>query len=110
MFKLVLFIMFFTTMPKVYAEACKVYGISDSPQKLDCTFRTLKMNLTCQSGQYFLNDIKVDEAFHFEVESGPTPLGFKTADELLVVTIESRTRISAELEGGGRFLKGTCRL
>ena len=98
-------------MPAAYsAEACKVYGISDSPQKLDCSFRQQKLNLRCVKGQYFLDGQKVDDAFHMEVEEGPVPLAFKTSDSMLTVTIESRSRIHAELEIKGRSIFGTCRL
>lgn len=109
MFKLVCFIFFFTMMPRVYGQACKVYGISDSPQKLDCSFRKLQVKLSCQKGEYYLNDVKVDEAFHMEVESGPVPLVFMAPKTQLSVLIHSRSNISAELEEGNRLLRGKCR-
>ena len=97
-------------MPRVYGQACKVYGISDSPQKLDCSFKKMQVNLTCQKGDYYLNGAKVEEAFHMEVESGPVPLVFKAPEGQLSVLIHSKSNISAELEQGNRLLRGKCRL
>lgn len=92
-----------------WAQPCKVYGISDSPQRLSCTFPKQSIQLRCQRGNYYLNDSKVDVAFHYEVESGPNPLVFKTADLQLVVVIHSARRKLAQLEIGNTTLNGNCR-
>jgi hypothetical protein len=92
-----------------HAKKCEVYGISDSPQKLKCIFKNLKISLTCQNGIYFLNTDKVNAAYHYDVEYGSVPLVFETADEKLIVVMEPKVDIEAELERKGRAsLIGTC--
>jgi hypothetical protein len=92
-----------------WAKPCEVFGISDSPQKLTCVFRTGAMKLTCQQGTYYLDRARVTSAYHLEVEDGPVPLVFKGASFELVVYVQSKTVILAELERGGLVLKGQCR-
>lgn len=96
-------------MSNAFARECKVYGISDSPQKLDCSLKSKKIALRCQNGDYFLNDTKVGQAFHYEVEEGPVPLVFKARDKQLVVVIHTKTNIDAELDENGRISTGSCR-
>ena len=96
------------TLPQVFAAECKVYGISDSPQKLSCTFSAQKIALTCVNGNYFLNSSKVNTAYHLEVESGPTPLVFEAKELEMTVIIDSKIDIKAELVRNGRSLQGTC--
>jgi len=92
-----------------YAANCKVYGISDSPQKLSCSFKALDIKLSCREGQYYLNNSLVSDAFHFEVEEGPTPLVFKAPDMQLVVVINSKRDIQGEVEKSGITYFGRCR-
>lgn len=91
------------------AAPCEVYGISDSPQKLDCTFDKISVGLRCQNGTYFLDSSKVKTAFHYEVEEGPTPLVFKASDVQLTVTMYSKKNIHAELDREGKNFIGKCR-
>ncbi len=93
---------------QAWAKDCQVYGISDSPQKLDCRFNQTRIALRCIRGTYFLNNSRVKTAFHMEVEEGPVPLVFKASDMQLMVMIESKIDIQAELEAGNRMLSGTC--
>ena len=93
---------------QTWAKDCQVYGISDSPQKLDCRFNQTKIALRCIKGTYFLNNSRVKTAFHMEVEEGPVPLVFKAPDIQLTVVIESKIDIQAELEVRNRMLSGTC--
>lgn len=86
---------------------CKVYGISDSPQRLKCLLGEVKMDLTCKRNQYYLNKEKVILAFHLDVEEGATPLVFKTnSGGTLIVLPENQ--ILAEYEDGKEYLQGTC--
>jgi hypothetical protein len=93
----------------VFGADCQVDGISDSPQELSCRVKNLKINLTCQQGSYFVNGASVIEAFHFDVENGPSPLVFKGADFELVVVILRKSLITAEFTQKGKTLKGFCK-
>ena len=93
----------------VFSAPCEVYGISDSPQHLSCKMGFKKIELTCREGVYFVNEDRVEAAFHLEVEEGPTPLVFKTAVSELTVLIKSESRIDAELGKGGKKSHGHCR-
>jgi hypothetical protein len=95
-------------MTAAHAKDCNVYGISDSPQKLSCTFKSQKIALRCDNGTYFLNTSKVSQAFHYEVEEGPVPLVFKAPDMQLTVVIQSKVEIEAELEKSGKLQSGKC--
>ncbi len=97
------------SLAKPLARPCVVFGISDGPQKLTCLFKALEVRLSCQEGTYFINQDRVASAYHLEVESGPAPLVFKAPGLELVVHLHSKTDIQAELEQGGRVLKGDCR-
>ncbi len=96
-------------MPSAWAKPCVVFGISDSPQKLTCVFKTIQIRLSCQQGTYFLNQGRVSSAYHMEVESGPVPLVFKTTGLELILYLQSKVEVLAELEQEGRVLKGECR-
>ncbi len=85
---------------------CKVYGISDSPQRLSCSFPKSRVILSCVDGQYLLNKSPVKVAFHMEVESGAVPLVFKASDLVLTVFMESP--IMAELKIAQSVSLGTC--
>lgn len=91
------------------SRLCEVYGISDSPQKLNCSFPNLTIALTCVKGTYFLNSTRVSTAYHLEVESGPTPLVFDAKEMELTVVMNSKVNITAELAREGRSLQGKCR-
>ena len=95
-------------MSNAFAADCKVYGISDSPQKLTCSFKSSEIALRCKGGSYYLNSTKVLQAFHYEVEEGPVPLVFKAKDMQLTVLIKSKVQIEAELEKNGKASTGTC--
>lgn len=104
---ILLFILVCLSAPS-FGALCKVYGISDSPQKLDCSFGQSSIQLRCKSGQYFLNNLKVDQAYHLEVEDGPVPLVFKTKSSELTVLIQSKVDIEAEYSVGSRSRMGSC--
>ncbi len=107
--KLFLLISLVILMPQAWAKPCVVFGISDSPQKLSCFFKTMQIKLSCQKGSYYLNQDRVSSAYHLEVESGPVPLVFKATGLELIVYLQSKTDILAELEKDGHVLKGSCR-
>ncbi len=107
--KLILILSLVCLLPSAFATECKVDGISDSPQKLKCIFKNLKLALTCKNGQYFLNTSRVSMAFHMEVEDGPVPLVFRAPDMELTVMINTPTNIEAELEKSSTTISGTCR-
>lgn len=93
----------------VEARECEVFGISDSPQKLSCSFKNLQIDLQCKNGTYYLNTNKVKAAYHYDVEFGSVPLVFETENRKLIVVIEPKVDIVAELEQKGRTsLMGTC--
>lgn len=106
--RFLILISFLFFLPNAFAKKCEVFGISDSPQKLSCTFPGLSVNLSCRNGVYFLNSTRVNQAFHLEVEEGPTPLVFKTNDSELTVVIESKVDILAEIVRKGIRHNGTC--
>lgn len=91
-----------------FARPCEVYGISDSPQKLTCSFGELKISLRCINGTYFLNSSKVTDAFHLDVEYGSVPLVFEAQDMKMTVVIEPKIDIEADLRRKGKTLSGTC--
>lgn len=89
--------------------ACKVDGISDSPQKLDCTFSKLpSVRLSCVDDKYILNwnnvNHKVHVAFHMDVEVGDSLLVFKS--EKLTLTVDGK---SGYLESAGLETEGKCK-
>ncbi len=99
--------LFFTF--NAFGANCQVDGISDSPQELHCRVKKLSINLTCQQGSFFLNGAPVTEAFHFDVEDGPSPLVFKGADFELIVVMVRKSLITAEFIKNGKTLKGLCK-
>lgn len=104
---LILFVLFISF--STYARDCEVGGISDSPQKLQCSFDKISVSLSCTKGSYFLNSSRVLQAYHMDVEEGASPLVFESKDMQMTVVIESRTKITAELLREGRTFLGTCR-
>lgn len=93
---------------QAFAAPCKVDGISDSPQKLECSLgKELKHLLSCVNGSYDLDGVKVDRAFHLEVDSGSSPLVFKTSTSTLTVVKQNLT-YAAELESSSGTTLGQC--
>lgn len=107
--KLVCIILFVFLSSSAFAQACKVYGISDGPQKLSCSFKNLDIRLHCLKGRYYLNNSLVSDAFHMDVEEGASPLVFKTPSMQLTVIINSKKNIEGELEMSGMSYFGRCR-
>lgn len=95
------------TAPAIGARFCKVYGISDSPQKLSCRFPDRQVLLSCQDGKYFLNQSPVTVAFHLEVESGTVPLVFKSSD--MTMTVLLNDPIEADLALNKAEVRGSCK-
>lgn len=87
---------------------CKVYGISDSPQRLSCDLGELNVSLTCKSRTYYMNGEKVNLAFHMDVEEGATPLVFKT-NSGKTLTVLPEQEILAEYDDGKAYFQGTCK-
>jgi hypothetical protein len=108
--KLLCSLIFLTLSAHALAAPCEVYGISDSPQKLDCSFDKIDVGLRCQNGTYFVDSSRVNNAYHLEVEEGASPLVFKSPDLQLTVTIHSKRNIEAELNRDGKLFNGKCRL
>lgn len=94
----------------VYAKDCAVYGISDSPQGLSCSFKKQDLSLWCDttSGTYFLDTVPVVAAFHYEVEEGAVPLVFKTLDRELTIIKLKNGKFSAELVSDSSSIIGNC--
>lgn len=109
MLKFILFTLILVPLSQANARNCEVYGISDSPQSLTCSFKHLDVALRCKNGDYFLNNSKVSVAYHLEVEEGPTPLVFRANDLKLTATMNSKTNIEAEVVSNGRTFIGSCR-
>lgn len=92
------------------APLCEIYGISDSPQSVKCTIDRSPLEISCRNGVYYLNEEKVDNAYHMEVEEGPTPLVFQTQSHELVINLKNGKSHPAVLTEGRRKLRGTCHL
>ncbi len=105
----ILFVLSFLSFNTYAANLCEVYGISDSPQALKCTFQREKIVLSCSNGTYLLNSEAVEMAYHLEVEEGPTPLVFRTKNGELTVTLNSELNHEAVLSRDGKKLSGHCR-
>lgn len=86
---------------------CKVYGISDSPQKLNCSFPEMSVKLSCKWNNYYLNQEKVNLAFHLEVEEGANPLVFKTKSGATLTVLAEKV-ILAEYNKGSVYTQGSC--
>ena len=73
---------------------CRVDGISDSPQEMNCYIHDNRLvellNLKCLEGNYHLlwknKFFPVDVAYHEEVESGSSPLVFRSGSLSLTTT------------------------
>lgn len=106
--RILFLVIIFLSSSHLFARDCEVYGISDSPQSLQCAFKRHQIKLSCKNGTYYLNQSKVINAFHMEVEEGPVPLVFKAEDMQLTVLIQSKTKIEAELDLKGKIAMGSC--
>jgi phage baseplate assembly protein gpV len=112
-----LLVLFFCCVQFTQAKSCQVYGISDSPQKLQCRFPDgVSLKLSCQQGTYQLqwsgldHEIQVSSvtaAFHLEVEEGNNPLVFK-ADHLSLTVEKVKKSFSAQFQKGKLYLNGHC--
>jgi hypothetical protein len=105
--KTILFIFIVTLNSWAHARACKVFGISDGPQQLTCTFFKEIVKLTCVKGNYLLNDQKVLQAFHLEVEEGDSPLVFK-AQDLTLTVVGTAGKFQSELQKKEGPVSGPC--
>lgn len=104
------FLTFSLSLPLLaQSKLCEVYGISDSPQKLDCSLGGDTVKLRCREGIYYINETEVNVAYHEEVEDGPTPLIFRTADSKLSIMMYSPRKIEGELSRQSRSFSGTCK-
>ncbi len=106
----IIFALSFLSFNAYAANLCEVYGISDSPQALECTFQREKIGLSCSNGTYILDNESVEMAYHLEVEEGPTPLVFRTKTGELTVTLSTGRNHEAVLSRDGKKLSGNCRL
>ncbi len=102
------FLLLFSLSLPVFSAPCKVDGISDSPQHLSCSLRGLTVELTCRGGVYYLDEERVDVAYHMEVEEGPTPLVFHTNKSELTVLMKSDAPMVAELVRKRSKIRGRC--
>jgi len=94
---------------QTFARECHVDGISDSPQELSCRFKNSVIKLTCLQETYFVNSSLVTDAYHLDVEEGPSPLVFKGTDFEFVVFMVRKSFITAEFIQKGKTSKGICR-
>ena len=105
--KLLILLLPILTSFSAYSRPCAVYGISDSPQRLSCHFPQLTVKLSCQRGTYYLNENKVNLAFHMDVEEGSVPLIFKSSG--MTLTVMMGPIIQAELQMDKTEMNGTCK-
>lgn len=109
MLKLLMPLLFVSTLSlSAFARECRVYGISDSPQSLDCFFGKEKLLLRCHDGTYTLGTSQVTSAFHHDVERGPIPLVFKTKEEELIIYMWKKGDLKAQLFSKGQSERGFC--
>lgn len=113
------FLMALFLAKNLQAQECKVTGISDSPQKLRCSFSSnIDLLLTCGGeGLYHIkwssptedtHETTIRQTYHMEVEEGPTPMVFKGNDLTLTIEESRRASFKAELEKEGKIFKGRC--
>jgi len=57
-----------------------------------------------------LNQSKVENAFHMDVEEGSSPLVFKAKDMTLTTVAQSAQKITAELDREQVVVSGSCQL
>lgn len=98
-----------------FSMDCKVDGISDSPQKMNCYIHHLGnielLNLECRAGSYQLlwlnKSYPVDLAYHEEVEAGSNPLVFQS-ERIELTTTSYQIYSRADLNVDGRDYDGIC--
>ena len=106
-------LLFFTV--NTFASVCSVYGISDSPQKLNCYIHYKSelelLKVLCKEGDYriYWKSIiyRVQHAYHEEVESGPTPLIFQTKP-LSLRAVSYQMYVQAKLSTEHGLFEGIC--
>lgn len=112
--KLLIFLLMFP-MSVFAASACEVYGISDSPQKLNCYMHDgsliEKLDVYCKKGNYQLSWKgklhEVQTAYHEEVEEGSSPLVFVTPN-MTLTTVSFQFYSRADLVIAERTIMGLC--
>jgi len=98
-----------------FSAECNVYGISDSPQRINCYIHQNAelepLSLFCKNGVYNIvwknARYKVEQAYHEEVERGSTPLIFQTAS-LSLKTISLHIYGQAKLSTKNGSFDGIC--
>jgi hypothetical protein len=98
-----------------FAANCLVDGITDSPQKYNCSItngsQVEKLSLVCRNGNYAINwsgkVYPVSVAYHEEVEEGSNPLVF-VSDRLTLTTTAYQTFSRATLTVDGKSMNGRC--
>ena len=101
-------VIFFSLSFSLFARECAVYGISDSPQSLECAFGSKKLSLRCSDGVYYVGSSRVVTSYHFDVVRGPIPLVFKTASSKLIVHMWPKGDLKAEFFSKGQHHRGSC--
>lgn len=109
-----LWVIFFLSFNSIASE-CSVYGISDSPQKLNCYIHYKAelepLKVLCKNGDYkiYWKSViyRVQQAYHEEVETGPTPLIFQT-NGLSLSAVSFQMYGQAKLSVGLASYEGIC--
>lgn len=99
----------------VFGNDCKVDGISDSPQKINCYIHVgsqiKTLDVECREGNYQISwDEKiydVDQAYHEEVPKGANPLVFQ-AHRLSLTTTSYQIYSRADLKIDEDRYDGLC--
>lgn len=107
MLKILFLLLSFSTFGLAQARPCKVYGITDGPQRLECSFPNMDVTLSCVNGSYRINGAPVTQAFHLEVEEGTVPLVFKFSKGIMTVMMDEP--VTAELDLEKAQTQGTCK-
>jgi hypothetical protein len=99
----------------VFASDCRVDGITDSPQKINCYLHVgmliKTLDVECREGNYQIvwehKVYDVNQAYHEEVERGSNPLVFQ-ADRLSLTTKSYQIYSRADLKIDGDHYDGLC--
>ena len=99
----------------VFAGLCKVDGISDSPQKINCFIhfgsQIQILDINCDERNYKVvlngNSFEVDYAYHEEVDAGSNPIVFVFGDNSLTTTSYQMYAL-ADLTLDGHQYDGLC--
>lgn len=98
-----------------FSSECSVFGISDSPQKMNCyVYRSSQiepLKLVCRDGVYNIvwktKKYEVEQAFHEEVETGSSPLVFQ-ASGLTLKTVSLQIYAQAKFLINDESYTGIC--